>query len=280
MATTFHTVNFRNKTLNMLTGVNIPTPAALAFININNGTQPADPSVAVPGSSVYSSTGVAIPISGFMTASGGGISQINGNRSANASSTIGSLTWARIFDTSQVACIDATVGLASGGVIIDSLTSSVGSPLTVTQFSIKLPISFGTFVFSQSLVDRLVDMWTGNSATRPDLGTNAIIDLYTGSAPVTADLLATGTKVATFNGNATNWFNAAANGSITLASNPSALANGTGTAGYFRWYKTVGNILFTIQGSVGTTGTDLIFNTVALTSGVTLCTLVEATISL
>lgn len=281
MATTFHVTNFKNKTLNMLSGVNTPAPASIAWINVNNGVQPTDPSIAPAGSSVFSATGSSIPLTNGMTASASGVSSLNGVKSANASSTVASLTWARIFDTGQNAIIDCTVGTGAGGAIVSALSSSVGSPFNLNQFSLKLPTSNGaTFLLSQALNDRMNDVWTGNSTTIPSLGTNAQIDLYTGAAPATADALATGTLVASFIGNATNWFNAAGNGSATLISNPTAVANGTGTAAYFRWYKTVGNILFTIQGSVAVTGADLLVNTVALTSGVTSCSITELTLSI
>jgi hypothetical protein len=43
MATTFSVVNFKNKTLDMFTGVS-PLPRRSAFVNYYNGAQPADPS--------------------------------------------------------------------------------------------------------------------------------------------------------------------------------------------------------------------------------------------
>lgn len=280
MPTTFHITNFKNKTVNILTGVGVPTPISVGWMNVYNGAQPADPSVSPAGSAVYSAVTSAIPLTSGMTAAGSGISSLNGTKAASASSTVTSLTFARIFDTSSQPLIDCSVGTGSGSAIISSLSASVGNSLSLSQFSLKLPGSNGTLLLGQALNDRLVDVWTGNSSTRPDLGINATIDLYTGSAPATADATATGTLVATFSGNAVNWFNAAAGGSASLASNPVVTASGTGTATYFRWYKTVSNITFTIQGSVGTSGADMIVSNVALTSGVTACSITELTISI
>lgn len=280
MGTTFHIANFKNKTINAITGAST-IPSAIGWMNVNNGVQPFDPSVAVPGSSVYSATTSAIPMTASMVASAGGTSSLNGAKSANASSTVSSLTWARIFDISQLPIIDCTVGTAVGGAIISSLSALIGSALTLNQFSLKLPTNNGgTLLLGQALNDRLVDLWTGNSTTGAAMGANGQIDLYTGSAPATADLPPTGTLVASFIGTATNWFNVAANGSGTLISNPAIIANGTGTATYFRWYKTVAGILFTIQGSVGTTATDMVVNTTALVSGVTIVTINELTLSI
>lgn len=280
MPTTFHVTNYKNKTLNMLTGVGTPSAGTLAWVQLYNGTQPANPADTPSGSAVYSSTSVSIPISGFLTAAGGGVSSLSAVRFANASSTVSSITFARIYDASQVVMIDCVAHTSVGGAIISSLNSTVGNPINLSQFSLKLPSSNGTLTLGQTLNDRLVDLWTGNSSTRPDLGINSQIDIYTGSVPASADLPATGTLVASFIGNAVNWFNTAANGSANLASNPSTTANGTGTATYFRWYKTVSSLLMVIQGTVGTSGADLLLNTTSLTSGVTPVSIVEATLSL
>lgn len=280
MGTTFHITNFKNRTINAITGAST-LPTAIGWMNVNNGVQPYDPSVAVPGSSVYSSVTAGIPLTLGLSGSANGIASLNGTKSANASATVNSLTWARIFDTSQLPIIDCTVGISSAGAIISSVNSLIGNALTLLNFSLKLPNNNGgTLFLSQTVMDRLVDLWTGVSSTGMSLGTSAQIDLYTGAAPATADVAPTGTLVASFFGSATNWFNVGSSGSSVIITNPTVIANGTGTASYFRLYKTVGGIMFTIQGSVGTTGTDMVVNTTAITSGVTVVSINEFTLAI
>ncbi len=280
MATTFATTAFRNFCVNMLTGVNTPTPTPIGFIQPFNGTQPTDPSVAIGvQTSPYTAGTTSIATNGFLSAASGGISSLNQSRSTVAANAVSSLNWARIFNTSGTALIDCAIGLASGGVIVDALSSTVGNALTATAFSLKLPSFSGTIILGQALNNRMVDVWTGNSSTIPGMGTSSLIDIYDGSVPTSADLAATGTKLATFTGNATNWWNAAANGSATLISNPSTVAIASGTASYFRWYKTVSNIVMVVQGNVGIASSDAILNTVTLVSGVTTVNLTELTLS-
>ena len=251
-----------------------------------NGAQPADPTVAPSGSAVYSSISAGVDIQTFLTAAGGGISQLSVARSANASSTVGSLTFARLYSSGSVALIDADMSLSGGGgaLIVPALSSTVGVAFVLSAMSLKLPLALSTVKLSQSLVNGLVDWWTGQSSTAPQFGINtggaSIINLYSGSAPTNADDAATGTLLAAIPIGASNVYAAAAAGSAALNTAPSVLASATGTVGYLRWVKTQGSSTFTIQGSVGTSGADFNLNTLSLTSGVTTVALNDATITI
>jgi hypothetical protein len=283
MATTFHITNWRNKFLNNLTG-NGGSAATIYYLQLFNGVQPYDPSVTPVGAQVYSSIAGGIPLASAFTASGGGISQLNAQKAQNANSTVNGITFGRLYDSSQTPLIDAAVGVGSGPIQISSLNAVVGNAVTLTALSLKIPYTNGgTLLFSQALQDRLMDMWTGNSATIPGLGYSSEIDIYSGAAPATADAPATGTLLASFIiPSSPNLWAAAANACAVLASNPTVTAIGNGTAGYFRWYKTVGGIVMTVQGSVGLqgSGSDFVLSVTSLTSGVTPVSLTEATLSM
>lgn len=104
-----------------------------------------------------------------------------------------------------------------------------------------------------------------------DSGTAALIRIYTGAVPANVDdgvggatLLAELTMSATAFGAATD----ANPGAIATANaiTADASANATGTAGFFAIITQSGGTLVAM-GSVGTSGTDMIINTTAITAG-------------
>ncbi len=102
---------------------------------------------------------------------------------------------------------------------------------------------------------------------RVDAGAAAgTIELRTGSQPATADTAATGTLLATFT-LADPAFSAASGGVKDLDADPDlvATAANAGTAGWARAKDSNGNAVF--DGSVGTSGTDYIINSTAITVG-------------
>lgn len=107
--------------------------------------------------------------------------------------------------------------------------------------------------------DAIVDLTDGG----PAAGT---IKVYTGSQPATANDAETGTLLATFT-LADPAFGNAATGVASLTSVPRTTTGlAAGTAGWFRLEDSTGaNIL---DGSVGTSGADLILNTTTISVGV------------
>lgn len=116
--------------------------------------------------------------------------------------------------------------------------------------------------------------------TAQDAGTAAVIEIYSGTAPVDADASITGTLLASLTCSATSG-TVAANGNfgrLTFAAiTADASADNTGTATHFRIKtQTGGTVVF--QGTVGTiTAFDLILNTTSITAGsivsITSCTI-------
>lgn len=289
MATTFHVVNFKNKLLDLFTGVSGAT-TPFGFVGFFNGTQPADPSVTPTGAAEFASIAACPNVAGRMGSSAGGISTL---AAATAPTTpasaagVAAITFARLYNTAQAPLIDMSATLAGGGggAIIDALTSVAGVGSVLLALGFKIPASLGTIILSASLEDRLVDMWAGGSTTPPSMGSttggSSTLSLYSGSAPASADVAPTGTLLATFNMTGTNLWAAASGGSAGLnGAGPTVTAVGTGTAAYFRMVKNNGVFVFTLQGSVGTASSDMLVNTTALTSGVTSVQITDATISI
>lgn len=109
--------------------------------------------------------------------------------------------------------------------------------------------------------------------TAADAGTAAVIEIYSGSIPGNADaaiaaatLLASLTCSAAISSGITDTGSAARMtlGAITSDSS----ADATGTAAFFRIKTQTGGTVIA-QGTVGTSGADLILNTVAISAGST-----------
>lgn len=100
------------------------------------------------------------------------------------------------------------------------------------------------------------------AALATDIGSAATIEIRTGSKPATPETAATGTLLATvtISGSFT-----ASGGSITAADPAAASVVASGTAGYFRLKASGGTAK--IDGTVGTSGSDMNLSTTALVSG-------------
>lgn len=101
------------------------------------------------------------------------------------------------------------------------------------------------------------------------IGASAVLKIRTGAAPANCGTADSGTVLATIN-LASDWAAAASGGTKALnglpVSDPSADA--TGTAAHFRLYASDGTTCH-MQGTVGTSGTDLIVDSVSFTAGQT-----------
>lgn len=97
------------------------------------------------------------------------------------------------------------------------------------------------------------------------IGGSGLLRIYTGSAPSTADAAATGTLLGEIALPA-DPFAAASGGTKAKQGTWTDTADATGTAGYFRiWNASV----CVVQGTVGTSGADLIVDNVSFTTGQT-----------
>jgi hypothetical protein len=102
-------------------------------------------------------------------------------------------------------------------------------------------------------------------ATTADVGSAGLLRIYTGAIPASCATAASGTLLSEHT-LGSPFAPAASGGSVspTLPANVNALA--TGTAGYWRVYRSDGTTC-AIQGSVGTSGADLNLNTLSIVSG-------------
>ena len=102
------------------------------------------------------------------------------------------------------------------------------------------------------------------------VGTTPRLYFYTGAVPATTATAATGTLLNSASYSLpSDWMNAASGGSKTLAGTWSVVANAAGTAGYFRILDSTGTTVG-IQGTVGTSGTDMILDNNVIASGQTI----------
>lgn len=298
MPTTFHTTNFKNKTIDWLTGVNASNTPIGPIIPYYAASQPADPSVTfvtagATGCFTEAEYGSAPSVAGHMSAASGGVTQLANNRApvnATNADTVGStMTFARIYTTAGLPLIDCSYATSGAGVNGSSQLSSAGVGVTLTGFAFKLPAdNGGTLKLNASLINRLVDLWMGIQTTAvPYMGITTSgpcsLMLYSGSAPASADAAATGNLVANIPLDGTNIWAAASGGAAALTGAPrSALGLTADTIGYARLVKNyTGGQVFVIQGSVATTPTSSDFLLNNLTPGIGgTVQLNEATISI
>ena len=97
-------------------------------------------------------------------------------------------------------------------------------------------------------------------------GTAAIMRIRTGAVPATCATADSGTVVATLN-LPSDWMAAASGGTKALLGTwQDASADATGTAAHFRIYDSAGTTCH-MQGTVGTSASDLIVDSVSFTAG-------------
>ena len=103
-----------------------------------------------------------------------------------------------------------------------------------------------------------------------DIGASCVIKIFTGTVPATCATADTGTMLVTFAGNAAA-FGAAAIGVLTVNAVANATAAAYGTAGYFRIYPSAATTTNAVmQGTCGTSGTDMILTTATINYGNTI----------
>jgi hypothetical protein len=268
MATIFSNA-FKNAVIDSLLGrATVPASARMTYISYYTGAQAADPLTAPAGVFVNTSISQNATLLSNLTQPSGGIVQTLSpiQPSANPNNA-GIVTTARIYGAdASTPIMDTTASLAGGG---------GGSRFVTDFFSVKLPGSLGTLSFNDALRDALLSSFTITSTNVAAL-TSASVKVYSGTPPANANAPATGTLLwtGTTAAGGASW-NASSGGSSALASNIAAVAAASGTGGYVRIEKGI----YVLQGSIGTSGTDFVFDSITMTSGQTY-SLTNATITM
>lgn len=111
-----------------------------------------------------------------------------------------------------------------------------------------------------SVVQAMLDAYETN------IGVSAILKLRTGAPPSNCAAADSGTALVTYN-LASDWAaNAVSGGTKTWNAITSQNASGAGTIGHYRLYKSDGTTCVD-QGTVGTSGTDMIIDNATVASG-------------
>jgi hypothetical protein len=98
------------------------------------------------------------------------------------------------------------------------------------------------------------------------IGTSAVLKIRTGAAPVNVAAADSGTVLATVS-LPSDWMAAASSGAKAKSGTwEDTAADASGTAAHFRIYASDGSTQH-IQGTVGTSGTDMIVDSVSFTAG-------------
>ena len=111
-----------------------------------------------------------------------------------------------------------------------------------------------------------------------DVGTSAVIKVFTGSPPANCGTADSGTTLVTFAGNITQ-FGTAAAGVLTVSAIASAVAGAAGVAGYFRVYPTAATTTNAVmQGLCGSSGSDMNLTNTNIANGQT-CNFTSMTVT-
>jgi hypothetical protein len=108
-----------------------------------------------------------------------------------------------------------------------------------------------------------------------DVGTSAVIKIWTGTVPANCGTTDSGTLLVTFAGNVTQ-FGTAATGVLTVSAVANAVAGNTGTAGYFRIYPSAATGTNAVM--QGTVGVDMTLTNTSIASGQT-CAFTSMTVT-
>lgn len=254
----FNTV-MKNRTVDLITSRSTSAVSmSIATVTIYSGSMPANPDTAPAGSALATVSMSA----GRWGAASSGATQL-GSPLAFTPTSSGTAGFIRFSSSGMIMDLDITNPSGGGACILPSTSLTAGTPTYIQAMAWKIAATgSGSIKISTALRDRLIDMWTGIAATGPDMGTGGAFNIYTGSAPATADDPATGTLIWTGTLSGTT-YNVAAGAAASLSASVTANAVATNTAGYLRW--TDGT--YVIQGSVGTAATDFIVSATSMTSG-------------
>jgi len=108
-----------------------------------------------------------------------------------------------------------------------------------------------------------------------DVGTNAVIKIWTGTVPANCGTTDSGTLLVTFAGNVTQ-FGTATTGVLTVSAVANAVAVAAGTAGYFRIYPSAATGTNAVM--QGTVGIDMTLTNTSIASGQT-CAFTSMTVT-
>lgn len=93
------------------------------------------------------------------------------------------------------------------------------------------------------------------TALNTDIGANAVLTIYSGTAPANVAAALSGNTALSTHACGSSGFGTAANGVLTAAAIANATASATGTATFFRIATSGGTVV--VQGTVAASGADL-----------------------
>ena len=256
--------------------VDVLANAALDWL-VKNGTAPSGSGVQVSHVSVFNAADAGLTA---VAATWGAVSagKAAGSTSSFSISAAGPVTYARFTGTATTYTRSEalTVGTAGSGadIIMTSLAASTSS--TITDCSVGVLSGSGTIGANVALRDVLTKLILGKTlasnerlvvTTGTSVPYRAKVNLYSGTAPSSADDAATGTLLWTADLLDTN-LNTVANGETGLTASLTANAVATGTVGYMRITRDNATTVYTLQLAVATdTSADAQLSTLSAVSG-------------
>ena len=163
----------------------------------------------------------------------------------------------------QVASGSVSTTGGGGNLIVGTTSFTASTPVAVAA-QLRVPqSSAGTLTINQALANQIaVCMLT--ATTSPQMANGGTITFYDGTQPATADTAISTQNVLGTLTLATSDYSSASTGQSLLAASKTVTPSATGTVAWYRWTK--GG--YVMDGTVGTTGADIIVDSVSWSSGV------------
>lgn len=133
--TTRIAVAARNDAADAITAL-LDAGAGPGYIEIRDGTQPADPDTAASGVLLATLT-LSDPAFG---AAASGTATANAIASETNAPNSGTATWFRAYDSTAVAVIDGDVGTSGTDMVLNTTTITAGDTVEVTEWTVTMPV--------------------------------------------------------------------------------------------------------------------------------------------
>lgn len=242
---------YKNYYLDLFTG---RTTSWLSPLNVTSSGSPTLKVKNAGGTSLIAGTGTSIV--GAWSTVIAGTSTLSVSITPNATDTAALMSFYSAYTATDVATGAASVAGGGGNIILPSLSLVSGTPMLATCV-LKVPtLSGGTLNFNQALATALANTIL-NATSLPALAASGCrITFYDGTQPATADTALSTQNVTGYYNFAGGTDFAAASGGNTVCGTKTLTSGVTTGATWFRWQNAAQT--YTIDGSVGSSGTDCI----------------------
>lgn len=120
--------------------IDVGSSNANGQIKVYDGTQPANPDVAVSSQNLLATLELSAPAFGAAADDNpGGKATASSITSDSSIDLTGTAAWFRVLDRDGTAIMDGSVGTSSADMILDSVALTAGETLSITSWTVTMP---------------------------------------------------------------------------------------------------------------------------------------------